>query len=397
MKRAWRRCRLPVRLMWSGASVAPLCWGRGSSPACATHLFGFQVFGQNEEFAEQPQGAEFSDAGHAAQALDLGLQVGLASGEFGGGLLQGFDSLLEMLEVRREIGGDEPGAIRRVGDGMEPGLLAGHFFAEVDEAATELPQGQDSLRRRGPRDEVHAGEELEEAQGIDAIGLGAGQSGALEVFARPWIDDHDGDAFGPLQGEGQAQAVNARGFQTHAGAGTPPGQQFDELPVAGGRIGQGDGTFQEIIAPQRDDQFGGPDVDPGTDDRSGFWRLFHPVDLGLVWSLRAPDSVQMSSTDLVNTGSPPRQRDGGLRYFASTRRCCPSGRLRRAISLRSVPAWTKESGDRSNEQGRGGAFTPPCPQASAASRKRMHPLPKPTPLAAFFSTKARYKAFARAP
>src|SRR6188474_1327044 len=70
--------------------------------------------------------------------------------------------------------------------------------------------------------------------------------------------------------------------------------------------------------------------------------------LALVLALRVPDLRHMSSTDLVNAGSPPRQRGGGLRYSA---------------------AWTKESGDRSNEQGRGGAQTPPCPQASAASRR----------------------------
>jgi hypothetical protein len=80
--------------------------------------------------------------------------------------------------------------------------------------------------------------------------------------------------------------------------------------------------------------------------------LFHTVVLGLVLGLREPDLVRMSSTDLVNAGSPPRQRGGGLRYS---------------------PAWTKKSGDRSNEQGRGGAFTPPCPQASAASRRCSHP------------------------
>lgn len=127
----------------------------------------------------------------------------------------------------------------------------------------------------------------------------------------------------------------------------------------------------------------------------GFTGCFIGVVLGFVRSLRKPDSGQMSSTDLVNAGSPPRQREGGLRYFASTLRRCPSGRLRRAISLRSVPAWTKKSGDRSNEQGRGGAHAPPCPQASAASRKRAHP-PKPNGLEQLaFGMFARYKAFAR--
>ncbi len=82
--------------------------------------------------------------------------------------------------------------------------------------------------------------------------------------------------------------------------------------------------------------------------RHGLLRVVSSGILGLGFGLRAPDLVRMSSTDLVNAGSPPRQRGGGLRYST---------------------AWTKKSGDRSNEQGRGGAYSPPRPQASAASRR----------------------------
>jgi hypothetical protein len=33
------------------------------------------------------------------------------------------------------------------------------------------------------------------------VGLGAGEPGALEVFDRSWIDDHDFDPWRALQGE----------------------------------------------------------------------------------------------------------------------------------------------------------------------------------------------------
>jgi uncharacterized protein YoxC len=58
---------------------------------------------------------------------------------------------------------------------------------------------------------------------------------------------------------------------------------------------------------------------------------------------RAPYLVQMSSTDRVHAGSRQRRRCGSLRYST---------------------ALTKKPGDQSNEQGSGGAQTPPRPQAS---------------------------------
>jgi len=50
------------------------------------------------------------------------------------------------------------------------------------------------------------------------------------------------------------------------------------------------------------DQFSGADIEAGTDDCG----LFHAVVLVLVWSLRVPELLRMSSTDLVHAGSPPR-------------------------------------------------------------------------------------------
>ena len=315
-------------------------------------LFGFEVRGQDEQLTQQPQGADLADAGDAAEALDLGVEFGLAGGQCGGGLLEGFDPLLQMTDVGLQIGGDKPVAIGSKGDGVEPGLFAGQFATELDHAPSELLQGEHRIGGRRPRDEVHALEELEDAQGIDGVGLGAGEPGALEVFDRPRIDDHDFDPRGALQGERQAQTVNARRLQADAGVRAAAGEQLEELAMTGRGVGHGAGTFGLAVAEDGHDQFGGADIDAGTDLREQFYGLFHAVDLGLVWSLREPDSVQMSSTDLVNAGSPQQQRCGGLRYS---------------------PAWTKESGDRSNEQGRGGAITPPCPQASEASRKRSHP------------------------
>ena len=316
-------------------------------PGVSDPLFGFEVLGQDEQFAEQPQGADFPNARHAAEPLDLDGEIGLPCGQFGGGLLEGFDPFLEMANVGGQIGGDQSIAVRGKRDGVEPGLFASQLAAELDQAPAELLQGQDRVGGRRPGHELHALEELEDAQGINAIGLGSGQPGALEVFDRPRIDDHHFDAPGPLQGQSQAQAVNAGGFQTDTGAGSAAGEQLEQLPVTGRRIGQGAGTFGLAVAEEGHDQFTGADIDAGAHGRD-YFGLFHPVVLVLVWSLRIPELLRMSSTDLVNAGSPPQQRGGGLRYSA---------------------AWTKESGDRSNEQGRGGALTPPCPQASAASRR----------------------------
>jgi hypothetical protein len=344
-----RAAQMPV----AGAADVPRGIGGSAlagpriEPGVGDPLFGFQAGGQDQQFAQETQGAESADAGDAAESLDLDGEFGLVGRQFGGRLLQGFEALLEMADVRGQVGGDEAVAIRREGDGVEPGLFAGQLAAELDQPAAKLLQGQHGLSGRRPGHELHALQELKDAEGIDAIGLGAGEPGALEVFNGPRIDDHDLDPRGALQSQRQAQAVNAGGFQADPSGGSAPGEQLEELAMTGRRVGQGAGTFRLAVAEDRHDQFGGADIKAGTND----CRLFHTVVLGLVWSLREPDSVQMSSTDLVNAGSPSRQRGGGLRYS---------------------PAWTKESGDRSNEQGRGGAVTPPCPQASAASRKRAH-------------------------
>jgi hypothetical protein len=309
----------------------------------------FEVFGQDEQLAQQAQGAELADPRDAAEPRDLHGQGRLTAGECGGGLLQGFDPLLEVANIDGQIRGDESVAIRSKGNGVEPRLLASEFTAELDEAAAELLHREHRIGGRRPRNELHALQELPNPHRIDRVGLGAGQPGAWEVFDRAWIDDHDFDPLGPVQGECEAQAVNAGGLQADAGAGPAAGQQAEELPVAGGRVGQGAGTFGVAVAEEGHDQFTGADIEAG----ANHWQLFHRVVLGLVWSLRDPELLRMSSTDLVNAGSPPRQRGGGLRYS---------------------PVWTKKSGDRSNEQGRGGAVTPPCPQASAASRRWFHPL-----------------------
>jgi hypothetical protein len=110
------------------------------------------------------------------------------------------------------------------------------------------------------------------------VGLGAGQPGALEVFDRARIDDHHCDVPGAVQGEGQAQAVNAGGFQTHAGGGSAAGEQLEELAMAGGGVGQGAGAFGLAVAEKGHDQFRGADIKAGADDCG----LFHAVGLVLV-------------------------------------------------------------------------------------------------------------------
>ena len=63
-------------------------------PGVGDPLFGFQGRGQDEQFPEEFEGAEFADAGNAAQAGHLDGEVGLAGGQFGGGLLESFEPLL---------------------------------------------------------------------------------------------------------------------------------------------------------------------------------------------------------------------------------------------------------------------------------------------------------------
>ena len=261
-----------------GAALA----GPRVEPGVGHPLFGFEAGGQREQFAEQFQRTELADAGHAAQPGDLHGEAGLAGGEFGGGLLEGFEPFLQVAEVGLQVGGDEPVAIRGKLDGVQAGLLAGQFAPELAHATTDLLQGEHGGGGRRPRDEVHALEELEDAQGIDRVGLGAGQPGALKVFDRSWIDDHDLHPLGPLQGEREAQAVNAGGFQADAGRGASAGQQLEELAMTGGRVWQRDRGFEEVIAAQRDDQFRGTDIEAGADEWGWFYGLFIHGFCGLV-------------------------------------------------------------------------------------------------------------------
>ena len=266
-----RQAQVPV------AGATDVAWSVGGAalarpriePGMSHPLFGFELRGQHEQFAEQAQGADFADARHAAEPFDLGSELGLASGEFGGGLLQGFDPFLQVANVRAQIRRDESVAIRREGDGVEPRHFAGQLAAQLDEPATELLQGQDRVGGWSPRHELHALQELEDAQRIDRIGLGPGQPGTLEIFDRPWIDDHDFDSRRALQRERQAQAVNAGGFQTNTGAGSTPGEHFEQLAVVSRRVGQGAGSFSLAVAEDGHDQFSGADIEAGTDRGGG--------------------------------------------------------------------------------------------------------------------------------
>jgi hypothetical protein len=209
--------------------------------------------GSTSSSAQQPQGADFADARHAAEPLDLARQFGLTRREFGGGLLQSFDPLFEMANVGGQIRGDESVTIGRVGDGVEARLFARQFAPELDEPAAELLQGQHGVGGRPPGHELHALQELEDAERIEAIGLGSSQPRALKVFDRPRIDHHRFEPLRALQSERQAQAVNTGGFQTHASCGFAAGEQLEQPPMAGGRVGQGAGTFALAVAEDRHD------------------------------------------------------------------------------------------------------------------------------------------------
>ena len=107
------------------------------------------------------------------------------------------------------------------------------------------------------------------------FGLGPREPGTLEVFDRPRIDEHRFDSRRALQGERQAQAVNAGGFQTHASCGFAAGEQLEQAPMAGGRVRQSAGTFALAVAENRHDQFSGADIEAGEDLGRWFYGLFH--------------------------------------------------------------------------------------------------------------------------
>jgi hypothetical protein len=143
-----------------------------------------------------------------------------------------------MPDVRPQIGGDEAIAIGGKLDGVQAGLFAGEFLAELEHPAADLLQAEHGRRRRSPRHEVHAEQELEDAEGVDPIGLGAGEPGALEVLDGSRVHDHDLAPCRALQGERQVEAVDAGGFQADASDRTPAGEQAQELPMAGGGVGR---------------------------------------------------------------------------------------------------------------------------------------------------------------
>jgi hypothetical protein len=191
--------------------------------------------------------------------------------------MQGFDPLLELADASPEVCGDEAAAIRGEGNGVQARLLAGEFAPELRHAADGLLEREDGSGGRRPRHELHAHEELQDAERVDTVGLGTGEPGALEVFCGPRVDDHDPDARGAVQRKGEVEAVNARGFQADAGMGAAPGEQADDLAVPGGRVGEGLQGLGLAVAQERKNQFTGADINAGKDVAG----LFH----GWFWCL----------------------------------------------------------------------------------------------------------------
>ena len=130
------------------------------------------------------------DAGHGRDEFQRLGQEFTALRQRQGLFFQRGDPARKVRDVQAQVAADDLGHGRHLHDGMEAVLLARRLALELGEPAGDRLQGQHVGGRRSPDHERHPAQVIEDAKGINPIGLGSLHSSAQEVFHRPWIDDH---------------------------------------------------------------------------------------------------------------------------------------------------------------------------------------------------------------
>lgn len=185
-------------------------------------------FGQ---FGQNAQGGEVADSGDGGQLLHAFIQ--------GSGLrAQGLELLFDFLEVSFQSAHQTLSLATQCGQGESLDLLAlGHEdFPNLNATTDQLGQllflsgaGRGGLRMQALAISGQEG-------GIDLIGLGPLAGGAGEVANPGGIQDADQDG-GLMQGSHNVSFVTAGGFTDDLNGGVS-GQEFQELAMAGGGVGQ---------------------------------------------------------------------------------------------------------------------------------------------------------------
>ncbi len=175
-------------------------------------LLGLHVRGQDQEFAEELDGAGGGDAGDAGEEVEGLLKVRIGGNQVQDPLAEVFDLGVEVFDVVPEIGQEkircQGGLLCRMK--LILGLCA--LFVQGGDATRAGTDAQGQVVGALPRLERHALGELCQKRGIDGIGLGPRLHRFGKALGGLGIDDHDGQP-GIIQGEGQIEVIQPRGLE----------------------------------------------------------------------------------------------------------------------------------------------------------------------------------------
>ncbi len=224
-------------------------------------LLGLHVRGQDQEFAEELDGAGGGDAGDAGEEVEGLLKVRIGGNQVQDPLAEVFDLGVEVFDVVPEIGQEkircQGGLLCRMK--LILGLCA--LFVQGGDATRAGTDAQGQVVGAFPRLERHTLGKFGQERGIDGIGLAARLHRAGKFFGRLGIDDHDLQP-GVIQGDGQIQVIRAGSLKANPG---DPGfpQDVAQGGMALGRILELPGFSRATLtADDQGDGFGA-DIDSG--------------------------------------------------------------------------------------------------------------------------------------
>lgn len=224
----------------------------------------FHLRVQNEQFAQEQDGASVSDASHGGEELKFTLKTRIGLDDLLGRRDESLHTDFELTDRAEQFLGYDVAGGAMGADGMQAVVLTDAFGAELIDASGDALQGQQRSSRSNPWPKWHDLQEVQDADGVDLVGLASESLGPEEVFDGFGIDDRDLEARGAAEHQGDLQTVGSSGLKADSDRGATrravPGLG-DEFFVTDRIIGKSQGLDATIGQSGGGDQFQTSDID----------------------------------------------------------------------------------------------------------------------------------------